>query len=116
MRGWILALLGLATVLFDVIEVVGRMFFLGFEATWRAGEDRAAAPAHRRPRPHQERQVGEGDGGRGHRAGRYAVVALLGGRMRGWILALLGLATVLFDVIEVVGRMFAGPARTRNAR
>ncbi len=36
MRGWILALLGLATVLFDVIEVVGRMFFLGFEATWRA--------------------------------------------------------------------------------
>jgi hypothetical protein len=35
----------------------------------------------------------------------YAVVALLGGRMRGWILALLGLATVLFDVI-VRARMF----------
>ncbi len=35
-RGWILALLGLATVLFDLTEIVGRMFFLGFDATVRS--------------------------------------------------------------------------------
>ncbi|WP_123834107.1 sulfatase-like hydrolase/transferase [Methylobacterium currus] len=36
----------------------------------------------------------------------YAAVALLGGRLPGWALVLLGLATVLFDLVFAVGRMF----------